>query len=316
MRKILFVPIEPIEERYSEQWLKWFLDAFDKHDIPVYTVGRLEKCQIKNGRFLDSIETIKYKQEQTQELVGILTANPKEQYTIFFMDLWHTAVPSIAYLRDMAGIDIKIKGIMHAGAYDQWDMVAEKCKKRWANSFERSLLRISDTIYVGSEFNKTLLCISYGNIKKIKVVKFPVKVFTKRVYKENIVVFPHRLDKEKDPDYFQTVEFVFRNKYPDINVRFIKAKETCKTKEEYYDLLLRAKVSFSSARQETFGIAMQESVNAGCFPVVPDRLSYVEQFDRTYNTLQEAADLIKEGLLYPSQIVGKHDESVDWVTDI
>jgi hypothetical protein len=44
--------------------------------------------------------------------------------------------------------------------------------------------------------------------------------------------------------------------------------------EEYRRHLLDADVVVSTALQEFFGIAVVEAVAAGCFPVVPDRLSY------------------------------------------
>lgn len=44
--------------------------------------------------------------------------------------------------------------------------------------------------------------------------------------------------------------------------------------DEYRRHLLTADVVVSTARQEFFGIAVVEAIAAGCFPVVPDRLSY------------------------------------------
>lgn len=44
--------------------------------------------------------------------------------------------------------------------------------------------------------------------------------------------------------------------------------------ESYRRHLLEADVVVSTARQEFFGIAVIEAIAAGCFPVVPDRLSY------------------------------------------
>jgi hypothetical protein len=55
-------------------------------------------------------------------------------------------------------------------------------------------------------------------------------------------------------------------------------KKFCDTKDRYYQILQKAYISVSFADQETWGIAMQESVICGCLPLVPNRLSYSEMY--------------------------------------
>lgn len=63
---------------------------------------------------------------------------------------------------------------------------------------------------------------------------------------------------------------------------------------EYLDLLHRSHVVLSTARHEFQGLAVLEAVAAGCVPVVPDRLAYVELFDAQYrySSIDEAIDRI------------------------
>jgi hypothetical protein len=93
------------------------------------------------------------------------------------------------------------------------------------------------------------------------------------------------------------VKTLYNYKYPSNPLKWIISKEVCKSKAEYYELLSRSKVAFSSASQETFGIAMQEAVNMGAWPIAPNKLSYPETLadalsEGLYNTLDQAADNI------------------------
>ena len=52
------------------------------------------------------------------------------------------------------------------------------------------------------------------------------------------------------------------------------------SRTEYWDALHEADVVVSTARHEFFGIAVVEAISAGCFPLLPDRLSYPEIVQR------------------------------------
>ena len=92
--------------------------------------------------------------------------------------------------------------------------------------------------------------------------------------KENLIVFPHRLDGEKHPEVFDELARNLKKELP--GWWFVKTKDVCKTKEDYYSLLGRAKIAVSCATQETFGYAMLEAAANGCYPITPDALSYAE----------------------------------------
>lgn len=295
---LILIPIEPLEERYSSQWLEWFTDSMNKMNLNYLIIGDLTERKISVGQFLDVIETNKYKLNQMIELIDFVTST-KFNGTILFMDMWFPALEALAYVRDNLKLNFRIKGILHAGTWDHWDFLSQNGCNRWAKDIEKGWMSIADEILVSTNFHMDMIT-SYTETKtKITIVEFPV-YNTKTVCedKKNIVVFPHRLAPEKQPEGFLSLEREYRRRYPEHDVTFIRSKDVCKTKIDYYNLLMESKVAVSTAFQETFGIAMLESYNCGCFPVVPDRLSYQETFAniRRYNSLSQAVDLIHYGL--------------------
>jgi glycosyltransferase involved in cell wall biosynthesis len=293
---IYFFPIEPLEERYSLQWLGWFLKAFQKSGKPFKVIGDLSRRKITIGEFLDVYDTIRYKARQIAEFLYCYRG---EECTIFLMDGWFSGIEGLFYVRDNAKVKIKIKCILHAGTWDPNDFISQNGCGVWAKNIEYSWLKQYDEIFVATNYHKTLIENYFNDKFNITIVDFPVvDPDFECNKKENIVVFPHRLAKEKQPEVFDEVARLYKNRYPNDNVVFIKTKDVCKTKDEYYKLLAKAKVSFSSALQETFGIAMLESVKFGCIPVAPNRLSYPETLANfpLYNTLDEAIELIWNGI--------------------
>jgi hypothetical protein len=300
--KILSIPIEPLEERYSVQWDKWFTEQFVDAGLNFDVIyGGVTSNKINRGSFLDVVETNMYKTSQLYAILEILsTYDDKEPLVLFFHDLWFPGLTNIAYIRDGLGLqNLKICGCLHAGSYDEHDFLNKKEMTFWAHDLENCMLgSIADEIYVATEFHKNLLCSNREvHPSKVQVTGFPIyPVFVDKPLKPlaergDIVVFPHRLDSEKRPDLFDKLK-----QDADINtMHLIKTKEIAKTKAGYYKILQDSLIAVSFAEQETWGIAMQEAVLCGCIPVLPNRLSYAEIYDKIflYNTFEEAKEMIK-----------------------
>ena len=280
-KAIIFAPIELLEERYSAQWYEWFMASFKRAGIKPIVVGDTEPRKITQGQFLDVVETNKYKAKQLCQILSHIERGFKG--TIFFMDMWFPGIEMLAYIRDNLKKNLKISGILHAGTWDAWDFLSQNGLGYWAQHTEKGWCALADQILVATQFHKQLIIgerrLNLHHERKMEIVEFPVyqNEQLRNSPKEDIVVFPHRLAPEKQPELFAQVEKECKYTYPEMSgVQFIISKEVCKTKQEYYELLARSKVAVSFALQETFGIAMLEAENMGCIPVAPDRLSYVE----------------------------------------
>lgn len=301
------IPIEPYEERYSKQWYRWIFKEFHKRTGSYHEVkGNRITDSIKDGVFLDVCGTNYWKSIQLALLCQLFhTRDIRNGDVLFFHDLWFPGLEMVAYMRDALEIDVKICGILHAGTYDPWDFLYQKGMDKWGGLCEMAWLEIVDAIFVATRFHKELFVSKRTTERKeadkIYVTGLPIynEWCEDRTKKENIVVFPHRLDVEKGPNVWENIIEVLSPRLPHWD--FISTKEATNDKEEYYQILNRSKIAVSCARQETWGIAMQECLFCDCFPVVPNRLSYPEMYvsEFIYNSTEELVDKIV-GLTSPS----------------
>jgi len=119
-----------------------------------------------------------------------------------------------------------------------------------------------------------------------------------------VVVWNHRWEHDKNPELFFTTLMKLKTEGVDFQLvvlgqSFREQPEIFQTtrqvlddriihfgyvdsREEYLDLLCRSDIVVSTALHEFYGISVIEAVRAGCFPLVPDRLSYMELFPTNF----------------------------------
>ena len=235
---------------------------------------------------------------------------------VWSSDLWHPGLPeSIAYMNYFAKKDVKLRGLIHAGSFTDTDFVRDM--ERWAKNFEDTLFDIADEIYCGSDFIKNdIVKKRIINPDKLVPTGFPLDTKNldkvEKVEKENIVVFSGRNVDEKQPWLFEQLKDEFKNK----DIEFINTLEHNFSKEEYYNLLGKAKVVVSFALQENFGYSIAEAVYLGCTPVLPNRLVYPEFYEEVYlyNTFEEACGNVEmaiEDYLVSPLVVRDFQESIE-----
>jgi len=159
-------------------------------------------------------------------------------------------------------------------------------------------------------------------------------------HKTDTVVFPHRYDFEKNPSIFldvaeklqgQNINFIITTGRKGTAIGNADVKRAIKlhkkriiyikagmTKLQYYQTLLNSKVVFSSAKQDTIGNCILESVALGCTPVVNTGVSYEEFLPKKYiytdGCVDEACDLILKYLEKPSNAypyTKRYDQSIN-----
>jgi hypothetical protein len=318
MSKIIYLPLEHIESRYTvhmDRDILKYLENSGKEYIRIYPdIPSPQK--MKAGSFLDAEFTIRFKAAQIAEVARLYREDVIDTGDIVWSsDLWHPGLPeSIAYMNYFAKKNVRLRGLIHAGSFTDTDFVRDM--ERWAKNFEDNLFDIADEIYCGSDFIKDDI-VKKRIIQPDKLVPtgFPLDTENldkvKKVEKENIVIFSGRNVDEKQPWLFKQM----RDKIGDNHIRFINTLEHNFSKEEYYDLLAKAKVVVSFALQENFGYSVQEAVYLGCVPILPNRLVYPELYieEYLYNTFDEACNMVSE-IIYnefePPMVVRDFQESI------
>jgi hypothetical protein len=308
--KVAMLPIEPLKMRYSGNWFTWWdvgLRAANINVVMVHDPGAMGDQRIRSGQFLDCYQTHIYKASQTAIVAGMLERRELGAGDWVFMhDGWSPTLTSTAYMRDVGDHAFKIAAYLHAGTWDPWDHLTIKGLDRWARPIEQGWLEALDLILLGTHYHADLICKTFGEEyrSKMEVVGLPIysgPISCHRVPWEKRprrVLFPHRRAPEKQPHDFERVRLLYHQRYGDDGTEWVYSADVVNTMDEFYELAGRSRVSFSAALQETFGIAMQETNIAGCYPVVPDRLSYQELFDgeRRYAHLPDSVEAVKAGL--------------------
>jgi hypothetical protein len=297
---LINVPIESLEERYSAQWNRWWPKAYSRNAVQWMTIDPVEDGSrvIGTGEFLDVYGTNIYKTSQLYRILRMVKDKQiKDGDVLFFHDLWFPGLETLFYVRDAAGINFKIAGMLHAGTWDPHDFLTNKGMTRWARGLEECWLEGVDRVYVATDFHRSLLTkrCSQASYRKIVRTWFPFELEPEWMHaKLNLITFPHRLAPEKQPWVFDRVRKELELQMP--TWRFVKTKEVCQTKQDYYWYLAHSRVAFSSALQETWGIAMQEAVVHDCVPIVPNRLSYVEIYPPVfrYKDDNQAVKFVKD----------------------
>lgn len=303
MNKIIYVPLEHIDGRYTTHMDRDILAYFEKNKIEYEYIMPEQKSgpAPPEGCFLNAAFTSKFKSLQMAQIAEMYEQGKVANGDVFFFsDIWFPGIESIAYMNYFHKVDAKITGVIHAGSFTDTDFVRDM--ERWAKNFEDIIFDIADKVYCASEFIRAdILKKRFVHPDKLIVSGLPLDVQDLISYEtENKlpqVVFNGRLCDEKQPWLFDELERQVHTR-GHTDVKFVKTQELNLNKTEYYELLANSKVVVSFALQENFGFGIAEAVYLGCTPVLPDRLVYPELYAERYlyNRFDQCVDLVIESL--------------------
>ncbi len=290
--KIVIIPIEPLETRYTGEWFDLLPIQLRKHAADNGIEVQVQQIFVEPpsseptaGAFLDFASTNIYKSKQFLEMCKIFSTF-KAGDKILVTDAWNPTVIQLRYMKDLMGSPVEIHGMWHAGSYDKHDFLGRAFDKKWSYDFERALFSAYDMNYFATKFHREMF---FSVIEpwpteervraleqKTAIVGWPMEYLRDRLTsdleKKDLIVFPHRVSEEKQPDVFRDIA----RRMP--QYQFMVCQDHKLTKAEYHNMLKRAKLVFSASLQETLGIGMYEGLLAGAIPVIPERLSYTEMF--------------------------------------
>ena len=294
---IYIVDIEAVDTRYTKQWKEYLpkqLQRATNVDVEVISGGETPQATTP-GAFLNFGGTNVYKSKQLEK-IGEMFCNGQIETGDYFLytDAWNPTVIQLRYMAELLGVDVSIGGLWHAGSYDPQDFLGRLIgNKPWVRNAERSMFDCYDHNFFATQFHIDLFLQTFKNKDnpkefqqvnedKIKRVGWPMEYLAtsldsyKNMPKEDIILFPHRIAPEKQVDIFRDLSTAL----PQYD--FIVCQEQQLTKNDYHNLLGRAKMVFSANLQETLGISWYEGLLVDTIPMVPDRLSYSEMADQPF----------------------------------
>jgi len=283
--------LEPINTRYTGQWFDYIPELLKTRmkvlgkEYEIETVSGPElDADTTPGAFLNFSNTNIWKNEQMNKIASKFYRNEiKAGDKFLYTDAWNPTIMQLKYMSSLLGIPIEIYSIWHAGSYDPWDFLGDKLDKTWSLPLESALFHASDCNFFATKYhwemfyNRVIHRTIYNPLQR-KIAGLPFnyleQIFSDShmVEKENIILFPHRISKEKQPDIFRDL----KSALPEYT--FIMCQEENMSKQEYHDLLKKSKMVFSANLQETLGISCWEGMLSGAYPFMPDRLSYSEMY--------------------------------------
>ena len=303
---IWYLPIEHEEMRYTaalDSSIRKFLQMIGlEHRVIYPNLPEEFHSPLPEGCFLNAPKTIAFKACQLAQLAReYAKGSVVSGDTVFLSDMWFPGIEAVRYLDFFCKREVKLVGILHAGSFTDTDFVRQM--ERWACLQETTWFSMFDKVIVASEFMKREVC-SKRLLDPYKVVvsPFPLDPDTydilhldRYAVSAPTVLFNGRLCEEKQPELFERMEEdLSSGPFAD----WVSTQELGLSKKSYHELLKRSHVVVSFAKQENFGFGIAEAVNAGCFPVVPNRLVYPEFYPREclYNTFGEACQKVKDFL--------------------
>tara|TARA_B100001248_G_scaffold262730_1_gene261805 strand:+ start:23608 stop:24660 length:1053 start_codon:yes stop_codon:yes gene_type:complete len=279
---VYIVDIEAVDTRYTAQWKKYLpvqLQQATGLEVKVISGGETPQATTP-GAFLNFGGTNVYKSNQLMQ-IGEMFCNGtvKDGDYFLYTDAWNPTVIQLKYMAQLLDVDIKVGGMWHAGSYDPADFLGRLIgNQHWVRYAEASMFNCYDHNYFATQFHIDMFCTVFG-IKpdeQFHKIGWPMEYLKEELApyanleKENIILFPHRIAEEKQPEMFRELGKLL----PDYE--FVLAQEKQLNKHEYHTLLGKSKIVFSANLQETLGISWYEAALVGTIPMIPERLSYKE----------------------------------------
>ena len=295
---IYIVDIEAVDTRYTKQWKEYLpkqLQRATNNEVVVISGGETPQATTP-GAFLNFGGTNVYKSKQLEKIGEMFCDGTIKNGDYFlYTDAWNPTVVQLRYMAELLGVNISIGGLWHAGSYDPQDFLGRLIgNKPWVRNAERAMFDCYDDNFFATQFHIDLFLQTFKNKDdpnldnrqvnedKMKRVGWPMEYLAnsldsyKSMPKEDIILFPHRIAPEKQVEIFRDLA----EELP--QYEFIVCQERELSKNEYHNLLGRAKMVFSANLQETLGISWYEGLLVDTIPMVPDRLSYSEMADQPF----------------------------------
>lgn len=218
LRKLVYIPLEPYENRYTYQLLDWSTRQFKECGITVEVVlGKSLGNTITVGQVLDAFGRPYWAMSQIQELLVKLSNNEfSSDDFIFFEDMFHPGIESLFYAMDQMFYNDRGQYVPHIGmrclaqTIDPDDFVHYTGMESWMRHYEKMVVERLKVLFVASREMLGYIKSAGWRVKTV-VTGLPfckeevlgrvgkvVKPFEERPYK---IAFASRIAKEKNINF-------------------------------------------------------------------------------------------------------------------
>jgi len=181
-RQLIYLPLEPLEERYTKQWYDWIPQEFDNASswdtTHIITGNRLTNT-IQTGTFLDLYSSMYWFYEQLRKLTKYLYDDNKHLYTysnnnstqkiIFIPDIEMWGVEGIRYLINLGKIpNAYLVGFLHAASYTKEDFMEPMAYI--GKHSECAWIEAMDLVFLGSDYHKQKVLEARPSVNPDKLV--------------------------------------------------------------------------------------------------------------------------------------------------
>jgi glycosyltransferase involved in cell wall biosynthesis len=316
-KKVWYLGLEPLKARYTGQLTEdWMPAAFNqfKSDVDFISVpGDYDPDQeIKVGAVLDAVGRGVFAMSQVTRLLDAIRFNDfQDGDIVYIQDMWHPGVEALFYAWDLYGYkDVKVYTRCWAQSVDEYDFTFPM--REWMRYYELGFDKYLTGIFVASTIHRDQLR-EAGFTAPIHVLGLPVHSEsvrntagdTNKQFKDNVVVYTSRFDKEKNPFFMMEVAKQFLEQNPNWEwhittsgkeIRSMmpgtvealrelsKAEPRFKifegiSKQEYYTKLKTSGIQFNTALQDYVAFTAVEGDVFEADLVYPDFRSFKETVD-------------------------------------
>lgn len=317
-QQLFFVPIEPLEERYTKEWYDNFPRIFHEAGFAVTTIdGEQLSTSITTGAFLDMNDTIVYKNAQMSKIAHLFKTKAIRPGAIFFIaDIEFWGIEALRLISQLNQVPIKIFGFLHAASYTAED--AFSVATPYQKYTELGWLAACDGVFVGSKYHKQAVIerriLPYadekdklGLIRKIHVTGNPLfesEDTTEGWIKRKKLVITNRFDYEKRPNLSLQFAYLLKKRNKDLDIVITTSRPEFRsnqkwlvdlargmeedgiltieegiTKKQYHNHLKTARVMLTNSIEENFGYCIAEALRYNCAPLMPNHCSHPEFVD-------------------------------------
>lgn len=252
LSKLWYIPIEPLAERYTEQWYNEFPVLFKQYGMDEVKVidGAPLTNFVKVGAFLDMNSTVHYKNTQMQQISAAFNNGEVNAGDIFFIaDLEYWGIEAIRLMSQLNNVPVKLFGWLHAASFTKED--AFSVAAPYQKYIEIGWCSAMDGVFVGSQYQKDAFyerriaplvsSVEEQNelMNKIHPVGNPLfmNVYEKEQHysfnKKKQLIISNRFDYEKRPNESLQFAYLLKKRVPDLEIIVTTSRPKFKSNKQW-----------------------------------------------------------------------------------